>query len=83
MAACGQMGRFYDLPTGVAAGMADSKLPDAQSGYENAYTNILAGHSGANDDPIVVVLFGFPSSRVQLAALKGCELRLEVISTTI
>jgi len=48
MAACGQMGRFYDLPTGVAAGMADAKLPDAQSGFEKAYTNILAGHSGAN-----------------------------------
>jgi trimethylamine--corrinoid protein Co-methyltransferase len=48
MAASGQMGRFYDLPTGIAAGMADSKLPDAQSGYEKAYTNILAGHSGAN-----------------------------------
>lgn len=48
MAACAQMGRFYDLPTGIAAGMADSKLPDAQSGYEKAYTNTLAGHSGAN-----------------------------------
>jgi len=48
MAACGQMGRYYDLPTGIAAGMADSKLPDAQSGYEKAYTNALAGHSGAN-----------------------------------
>ncbi len=48
MAACGQMGRFYDLPTGIAAGMADSKLPDIQAGYEKAYTNVLAGHSGAN-----------------------------------
>ena len=48
MAACAQMGRFYDLPTGIAAGMADSKLPDAQSGYEKAYTNVLAAHSGAN-----------------------------------
>jgi trimethylamine--corrinoid protein Co-methyltransferase len=48
MAACAQMGRFYDLPTGIAAGMADSKLPDAQSGYEKGYTNVLAGHSGAN-----------------------------------
>ena len=48
MAACGQMGRYYDLPTGIAAGMADAKLPDAQSGYEKAYTNALAGHSGAN-----------------------------------
>jgi len=48
MAACGQMGRYYDLPTGIAAGMADSKLPDAQSGFEKAYTDVLAGHSGAN-----------------------------------
>lgn len=48
MAACGQMGRFYDLPTGIAAGMADSKVPDAQSGYEKGYTLSLAGHSGAN-----------------------------------
>ena len=48
MAACAQMGRFYDLPTGIAAGMADSKLPDAQAGYEKGYTTVLAGHSGAN-----------------------------------
>ncbi len=48
MAACAQMGKYYDLPTGVAAGMADSKLPDAQSGYEKAYTNALAAHAGAN-----------------------------------
>ncbi|MGI9310421.1 MAG: trimethylamine methyltransferase family protein, partial [bacterium] len=38
----------YDLPTGIAAGMADSKIPDAQSGYEKAYTVAMAGHSGAN-----------------------------------
>ena len=48
MAACGQMGRYYKLPTGVAAGMADAKLPDAQSGYEKGYTVTLAAHSGAN-----------------------------------
>ena len=48
MAACGQMGRFYDLPTGIAAGMADSKIPDAQSGFEKGYTVTLAGHSGTN-----------------------------------
>lgn len=48
MAACGQMGRHYDLPTGIAAGMADAKFPDAQSGYEKGYTNTLAAHSGAN-----------------------------------
>ncbi len=48
MAACGQMGRYYNLPTGVAAGMADAKLPNAQSGYEKGYTVTLAAHSGAN-----------------------------------
>ncbi len=48
MAACGQMGRYYGLPTGIAAGMADAKLPDAQSGYEKSYTVTLAAHSGAN-----------------------------------
>ena len=48
MAACGQMGRYYDLPTAIAAGMADSKLPDAQSGFEKGYTTSLAGHCGAN-----------------------------------
>lgn len=48
MAACAQMANFYDLPGGVAAGMADAKLPDAQSGFEKAYTNVLAGHAGAN-----------------------------------
>lgn len=48
MAACGQMGRYYDLPTGIAAGMTDAKLPDAQSGFEKGYTVTLAAHSGAN-----------------------------------
>lgn len=48
MAACGQVGRYLNLPTGIAAGMADSKIPDAQSGFEKAYTVTLAGHSGTN-----------------------------------
>ena len=48
MAACAQMGRYYNLPTGIAAGMTDSKLPDAQAGYEKGYTVTLAAHSGAN-----------------------------------
>jgi trimethylamine--corrinoid protein Co-methyltransferase len=64
MAACAQMGRFYDLPTGVAAGMADSKLPDVQSGYEKSYTNVLAGHSGAN--------LVYESAGMQ-ASLLGCS----------
>jgi len=47
-AACAQMGRFYDLPSGSAAGMADAKLPDAQSGYEKGISNVMAGLAGLN-----------------------------------
>ena len=48
MAACAQMGQFYDLPTGVASGMSDSKLPDAQSGAEKGLNHALVGNAGAN-----------------------------------
>ncbi len=47
-AACAQMAQFYDLPGGSAAGMADSKLPDAQSGYEKGITDVMAGLAGLN-----------------------------------
>jgi trimethylamine--corrinoid protein Co-methyltransferase len=47
-AACAQMAQFYDLPGGSAAGMADAKLPDIQSGYEKGITNVMAGLSGLN-----------------------------------
>lgn len=43
---CGQMARFYDLPSSTAAGMTDSKVPDAQSGAEKAYTIALAANAG-------------------------------------
>ncbi len=48
MAACAQMAQFYDLPGGIAGGMTDSKVPDAQAGYEKGYTNALAGLAGGN-----------------------------------
>ncbi len=48
MAACAQMGHFYNLPVGVPAGMTDSKVPDAQSGFEKGYTEALAALAGAN-----------------------------------
>ncbi len=47
VAGCAQMARFYDLPGSVAAGMTDSKLPDAQSGAEKAYTLALAANAGS------------------------------------
>ena len=47
-AASAQIANFYDLPSGVAASMTDSKLPDAQAGYEKGITSTLVGLAGAN-----------------------------------
>jgi trimethylamine--corrinoid protein Co-methyltransferase len=47
-AASAQIGNFYDLPTGVASSMTDSKIPDNQAGYEKGITSLLTGLSGAN-----------------------------------
>ncbi len=43
-----QMGRYYGLSCGTAAGMSDAKLPDAQAGYEKGAAISLAAHAGAN-----------------------------------
>ena len=48
MAAAAQMGRYYDLPTSSIAGITDSKLPDAQHGYEKNLAVSLAAHAGSN-----------------------------------
>ena len=48
MAACAQMGHFYDLTVGVPSGMTNSKMPDAQAGYEKGYNHALVGNAGAN-----------------------------------
>ena len=47
-AGCAQMHGFYDLPGGAAAGIADSKLPDMQAGWEQMCSNVMAGLSGLN-----------------------------------
>jgi trimethylamine--corrinoid protein Co-methyltransferase len=47
-AGCAQMHRFYGLPGGAAAGIADAKMPDMQAGYEQAHSNVMAGLSGLN-----------------------------------
>ncbi len=47
-AAAVQMGRFYDLPNSVAAGMTDSKIPDVQHGFEKGVSLALAAMAGAN-----------------------------------
>jgi trimethylamine--corrinoid protein Co-methyltransferase len=45
---CAQMHRFYDLPGGAVGGIADSKLPDMQAGWEQMCSNVMAGLSGLN-----------------------------------
>ena len=47
-AACAQMHRFYGLPGGAAAGIADSKMPDMQAGWEQGISNVMAGLTGLN-----------------------------------
>jgi trimethylamine--corrinoid protein Co-methyltransferase len=47
-AAAVQMGKFYDIPNSVAAGMTDSKIPDVQHGFEKGVTLVLAAMAGAN-----------------------------------
>jgi len=47
-AAGAQMAQFYQLPFYATGGMTDSKVLDAQSGYESAITNLLCALAGAN-----------------------------------
>lgn len=48
-AACAQISNeFYRLPSSVGAGMTDSKLPDAQAGFEKGVTVALSALAGAN-----------------------------------
>ncbi|MEM7545268.1 MAG: trimethylamine methyltransferase family protein [Pseudomonadota bacterium] len=47
-AGCAQMHRFYGLPGGAAAGIADAKLPDMQAGWEQSISNVMAGLTGLN-----------------------------------
>ncbi len=47
-AAGAQMAHFYKLPFYATGGMTDSKVIDAQSGYESAMTSLLCALAGAN-----------------------------------
>lgn len=48
VAGCSQMAGFYGLPNSCAAGMSDSKVPDAQAGMERGSTLSMAALSGAS-----------------------------------
>jgi trimethylamine---corrinoid protein Co-methyltransferase len=47
-AACGQMSRHYGLISGIPAGIADSKMPDAHPGNEKGLNHVATANSGAN-----------------------------------
>jgi trimethylamine--corrinoid protein Co-methyltransferase len=70
MAASAQMGNYYDLPNSTIAGATDSKIPDAQSGYEKCLTVLLAAQAGSN---LITQAAGMQAS------LMGCALESYVI----
>jgi trimethylamine--corrinoid protein Co-methyltransferase len=47
-AAAAQMAQFYRLPYYATSGMSDSKVNDAQAGYESAITNVMVALAGGN-----------------------------------
>ncbi len=48
MAAAAQIGRHYGIPVACIAGYSDSKVHDAQAGYEKNLSVTLAAHAGCN-----------------------------------
>lgn len=57
-AAAAQLLLNLDLPSTVSAGMTDSKVPDAQAGYEKGYTVALAAQAGADMINLSVGMLG-------------------------
>ena len=70
MAAATQMAQYYDLPNVSIAGATDSKIADAQSGYEKCLSVALAAHAGSN---LITQACGMQAS------LLGCALESYVI----
>ncbi|MBT8201267.1 MAG: trimethylamine methyltransferase family protein [Acidimicrobiia bacterium] len=73
-AGAGQLANWLGLPSGSAAGMADSKLPDAQAGHEKGLTVSLVAQAGTN------VVY---ESAGMLAALLGHSLEMMVIDNDL
>ena len=57
-AAAAQLLRELELPSTVSAGMTDSKLGDAQAGYEKGYSVALAAQAGADMINLSVGMLG-------------------------
>ena len=70
MAATAQMANYYGLANSTIAGATDSKIADAQSGYEKSLTVALAAQAGSN---LITQASGMQAS------LMGCALESYVI----
>ena len=70
MAAATQMAQYYDLPNTCIAGATDSKMVDAQSGFEKCLSVTLAAQAGSN---VITQACGM------LASLSGCALESYVV----
>jgi trimethylamine--corrinoid protein Co-methyltransferase len=70
MAAATQMAQYYDLPNTCIAGATDSKIADAQSGYEKSLSVSLAALVGSN---------AITQACGMHASLLGCALESYVI----
>jgi len=70
MAASAQMANYYGLANSTIAGATDSKIADAQSGYEKSLTVALAAQAGSN---LITQAGGMQAS------LMGCALESYVI----
>lgn len=69
-AAAIQMAQFYELPNSTIAGASDSKIADAQSGYEKCLSVTLAAQAGCN---VITQAGGMQ------AGLMGCSFESYVI----
>ena len=69
-----QLANWLGLPSGVPAGMTDSKLVDAQAGHEKGLTVALAALAGAN---LVYESAGM------MASLLACSLEMMVVDNDL
>jgi len=95
-AGCAQMAQHYKIPMYGTGGMSDSKVVDAQAGYESANTAMVVALSGCNYIHDAFGLLEFcttlsyekmvvdnDSVGMALRAVKGVEVSKETLATDI
>lgn len=95
-AGCAQMAQYYKIPIYGTGGMSDSKVVDAQAGYESANTAMVVALSGCNYIHDAFGLLEFcttlsyekmvvdnDSVGMVLRAVQGVEVNEETLATSI